>query len=433
MGIMGGIPYYWAPTRNQAVAELDSGNLGLLDVKDAQKVIGPSFDYPYRFCPSVIQGCSSREEQIEGQLYQFNDWSPDAKQILYTGWSCWANPVLDSAVALSLWNVEKGKQEQLVSNAGWATWSPDGTQVAFLLFGTPHYDTANRIVSTDFAPEKPVHISVGIMKVATKEVPILIPLASEAIAPEKVEDWGLFRPLWSPDSKRLALHDGQGDLFLAQADGKGVRPVTQGLQVKATWSPNGKWLALWPLGRYGEVSPTPGLERFLPPVGKEETALADEEIIKRYFLRVLTTSPNVDLLGDFFRTYVDFLEAYAQTLEQQGEGETARMYFCRGIEEVISAKPWQGRELGPELEGTYAACRRQGKEETDKTNPEITASPSALPYLKRPSSESGRVHPWSTDGGASKQTSSKRPGGETYTGSQPLPSLYLIEVVENEK
>lgn len=239
-------------------------------------------------------------------------------------------------------------------------------------------------------------------------------------------EWELFRPVWSPDSKQLALHNGQGDLFLVQMDGKGMRPVTQGMQAKATWSPDGKRLALWSLGRYGEVSTSLGLERFLPPVGKEEAALSDAEIIRRYFLRVLTTTPNANFLGNFFNTYVDFLAVYAQTLEQQGKREAAQMYFCQGIEEVVSSKPWQGWALGPELEGTYAACQQRGQEEIGKNSPEATVPQPTLPHLKRPDWRPGQVLPWKAKQGADMQNSSTSPRAELSRGSQQSPSRYIV-------
>jgi hypothetical protein len=34
-----------------------------------------------------------------------------------------------------------------------------------------------------------------------------VPLGPEPIDPEKGVDWNLFHPLWSPDSKQLAVRD----------------------------------------------------------------------------------------------------------------------------------------------------------------------------------------------------------------------------------
>jgi WD40 repeat protein len=407
-GLVGRERYYWAPTKTRAIAELDAGALGLVEVKNAQEVLEPSFHAP--FCRSAIQGCTSGKEQIEGRLLQFDAWSPDGKYALYHGWDCWYDPVSESGVNLHLWDVDAGQQHQLINNAGWAAWSPDGTKIAFLLFGAPRYDKSQLLVGADFVPGQPVRISVGIMAVATREVQTLIPLDSEATTPERVAEWELLRPDWSPDSKQLALHNGKGELFLVEADGKNVRPVTQGLPVKATWSPDGKSLALQPLSSPEEVSASRGLERFLPPVGKEEAALADVEIIKRYFLHVLTETSNADFLGDFLRTYVDFLAIYAQALEQQGKHEVAQGYFCQSLEEVLSSKPWRDRAVEPELEGTTAACKQL--------------------LLQQPEDHSGQVLPWKAKEGGSEQNSSMNPRVETSSGSQQLPSLYIIEALE---
>src|SRR5262249_9593425 len=132
MGGIGGEGYYWAATKNQAGGGLDSGDLGLVEVKDAEQIIVPSLTF--RPCRSTLQGCISKEEKIEGRLYHFDAWSPDGKQVLYTGRTCWDNSVSEFGVDLYRWDVDSGRQEQLVSNAGWAAWSPDGTQIAFLFF-----------------------------------------------------------------------------------------------------------------------------------------------------------------------------------------------------------------------------------------------------------------------------------------------------------
>src|SRR5262249_45069625 len=164
----------------------------------------------------------------------------------------------------------------IVPNAGWGTWSPDGSKIAFLLFGEPTYDSDKRILGTDFSPGKPFRIHLGILDVSTKAVSTLVPLESKLLSPENVADWNMFRPVWALDGKHLVIRNLQNDLVLIWADGSRHQPLTQGVHLEAycdatctQWSPDSRWLALLPTGKFTNQGESRGLERFLPPVGKE--------------------------------------------------------------------------------------------------------------------------------------------------------------------
>ena len=124
-----------------------------------------------------------------------------------------------------------------------------------------------------------------------------------------------------PDGQQLAVRDVQGELFLIRAEGKDRRPITRGMKAKASWSPDGKRLALGVIGRDSSLKDSQGLEVFLPPVGKEDAALSDAESIERYFQQVLALGPKV--LGG---NYQSFLEAYATFLcRQEREKEAVEL------------------------------------------------------------------------------------------------------------
>ena len=324
----GGI--YWSPTKHAAVTEEELGGLGLIRTSRLGK--------PY----AVLKACPDRRPRMQGPEYYFNTWSPDGQYVLYTGGTpCEWHGLEDGRVSLPLkdridlhlWHIEQDHQEKLVSNAGWAAWSPDGTQIAFLLIGKPQYDEAQRIIDTDYVPGQPFPLSVGVMDVETRAVPTVIPLG---VVHDTVNTF-MWRPplhlLWSPDSARLVVQDTRGETVLIPTDGSGQRLLIQGRMArgKATrvkWSPDGRTLAVYlprPRRDAGKISP---LEQFLPPVSKEEVDLSDAEVIDHYFQPVLARyRANPDDIGNGEH----FVTSYAQALETLGKLEAAEAEYTRGI------------------------------------------------------------------------------------------------------
>lgn len=430
----------WAPTKNRAIinyhySALSEGGLGLVDMRNSKLI---SADVPDGFseeCPLVLQGCSSEGDKIQGEDYGFNAWAPDGKRALYTSWACSKKPVVDSVVNLYLWDVDSNHREQLVPNAGWGAWSPDGSKIAFLLFGEPSYDSDKRILSTDFAPGKPLRIYLGILEVATKAVSTLVPLESKLLNPGNVDDWNMFRPVWAPDGKHLVIRNPQKDLVLIGADGSRHQPLTQGVHLEAycdatctQWSPNGKWLALLPAGKFTNLGESKGLERFLPLVGREDAALSDAEIIQRYFEQILSKGPEA---------YSPFLWEYISALEEIGKMEAAREQYRKAIEQVQRSEKWHDTDLEVDLKKSYAEFLCRHGQEKDAAEWGTCTTPSGWPHQEdllqyRPALLSQRAAPWQNEAAKLQEAPTRPPEETSHVSSPQFPSLYIIEVPEKE-
>ncbi len=83
-------------------------------------------------------------------------------------------------------------------------------------------------------------------------------------------------PTWSPDGKRIAFVSdradatrGQGDIYVMNVDGSGLRRLTDSNTGKGglAWSPNGKWIAYQAYAYIDEVSPDGARHRRLTGYG----------------------------------------------------------------------------------------------------------------------------------------------------------------------
>lgn len=118
--------------------------------------------------------------------------------------------------------IEKGPSRNLTKTSGahdkWPTWSPDGSQIAFI---------------SDLDGEEEIFIG----KQDGSEAPVQVTDGGSAMR---------YRPSWSPDGKHIAFSDKNGCLFVLNVGDKSIKEIARdksgGLR-DYTWSPNGGYIA----------------------------------------------------------------------------------------------------------------------------------------------------------------------------------------------
>lgn len=433
LGIAAG-SIYWSPTKTLAVTEEHLGGLGLIDAKLPGIPLAELSSQSPR--PALLKGCAGRTPPWQGPEYYFNDWSPDGRQIVYTGaGACESHGVegsqsrlaAENRLDLYLWEIESNQQKKLVSHAGWAAWSPDGSKIAFLLAGEPSYDAAQRIIDTDLATDKPFPLSLGILEVATRAVVTLVPLGSQERLEGELMRPNRFHPLWSPDGHQVIVPHSSGDLLLIQADGSGWQPLTRDMPATARWSPDGKRLALWRSDADKAFGSGSARERFLPPIGQDDAALSDAEVIDDYFQQALAESSDN-------ASY--FLAEYAQALEQLGKIEQAEEQYRSGIQRARASEEGQTGYL----ERLYASflCRQGREKEAEEFSGGNLCPSEASPAQRRlmvwqPRTIGQEARLFGKGERGEVQDRSAQERGAAQPISQEQPSLYIVEVPETKE
>jgi Tol biopolymer transport system component len=156
-------------------------------------------------------------------------WSPDGRWLAFTrveeepdDYGLWV--MRADGHGLSRLTTTRASGLTMLLSSGFA-WSPDGRKIAFSVRTQPR-------------------TGISTVDVRTRRV---APLTS---APENAED--VF-PAWSPDGRRIAFErtapgTNQRDLWMMRADGRGQRRLTRGIAVFSPprWSPDGKQLVFYP-------------------------------------------------------------------------------------------------------------------------------------------------------------------------------------------
>ena len=222
---------HWAPTKDRLIIQ---GTPGAASSKDAlievdgRHVVPAAATGPPECQASISLPFACNREQ-EGHWYAFNDWAPDSKRVLLTRYDCQTIPSSDGRDLIGdlyLWEVGSKPPKKLVPHATFGVWSPDGSQIAFLLPGKPHLNKSRHLVRVEVKSGRPSTPYVGIMRLATRAVHTLAPLGPAPLVRDKmVWRWDQ-RPLWSPTGKQVAVRDLRWDVFLLQADGTGRWPLT---------------------------------------------------------------------------------------------------------------------------------------------------------------------------------------------------------------
>ena len=242
-------------------------------------------------CPSSFGGCLDSCCPPDSAQPKFDSWQPPPpskpiEYVLYT--SCKLK-----GSDLMLWDLD-GSQKPLVADASDGQWSPDGTQIALRLKGTPRLNHDHALIGANPGPERTAIIDFPERRL----IALAQPLQSLA---------------WSPQGHVVAGKGADHALYVLRTDEKDVAPrkVMDNVD-QFRWSSDGRYLAATsPLTTQTRPKPAMGGDLF-PPTGADEASKSNTEIVNGYYQRTITQAAHS-------RNDWEFHLAYAHALESLGD------------------------------------------------------------------------------------------------------------------
>lgn len=185
-------------------------------------------------------------------------WSPDGSQVAY------ASAPDSGGMAVYVMDIGTGESQRITDEGFWPTWSPDGTRIAFLAGSRGNEDIY--VINADGSNLQQVTFFPGM-----ENQPVWSPVGNQiAFSLEQQGDTDIFlidldsgedpvnltnrhgvdaSPDWSPDGTRIAFYStrdgGREKIFIMDADGSNVVQVTDSVydDWHPAWSPDGRMIA----------------------------------------------------------------------------------------------------------------------------------------------------------------------------------------------
>jgi len=174
-----------------------------------------------------VDGSGSREFSFPDSNCDFPKWSPDGSQLLaqcntadyrrIVIFNLAKSPQNEAMTPIELGSADNSNQD--------GSWSPNGTQIAFISYRYVSFDNNESITS----------FSLNVMDTNGSQTHAIVQRGKY-----------IFSAKWSPDGKQIAFIEGDGGsngIFVVDSDGSGLTQLVEKKVGEFVWSPNGQKIA----------------------------------------------------------------------------------------------------------------------------------------------------------------------------------------------